>query len=240
MSTIERPLNRTGGAYAMIHREGSVILDKWKRVATLFVAVAASACAENVTYVYTGPDYDIFTVNGKSTEASKFTPQEGLTFSFTLPSALSPLTEFSLDYPVVPPWSSFDGIYSESSSDSSRNAAYLVGDVTTDAQGVIVNWNISFGSYTVRQDGVTLDESICNVTDPNQCENNLTYPAFDAAYVVENGKYYAAGTTSAGTWSVVDTPEPSSVLLGSAGLLSAFFIRRLTSPRRPFEGRSST
>jgi hypothetical protein len=176
----------------------------------LSVVPLSAPLKADVLYRYTGANYNAFT------PGSPYTPQENLTVSFTVPDALAPLTEYMfstpgpgplMENPTLLSWSSFDGVYSISSTNL-PSTPIITGFVKTNARGHIYRWELTVGR-TNQPDGVSVSAASCSASPGVVCESIFEpMPPFDfVETIVDDRPFDAASSNVQGSWSEVPEPD---------------------------------
>jgi PEP-CTERM motif len=143
------------------------------------------------TYIYTGSDF--------TSAQSPYTTSDSVNGSFTLAAPLGD----SFSGLVTPLSYSFsDGLQTLTNLNSTDFGSLFT--VTTSATGAITGWDIFLDSTANGNNFISTTDSISNIQD-------------QAGFSVSSTTFFA-DNSSAGTWVVV-TPEPSSLLLLSTGIL---------------------
>ncbi len=167
------------------------------------------------TYVYTGNHY--------TGAVSPYTTSMDITGSFTFASALPSNTSYpTTETPIT--WSISDGV--ETITDTS--GPLLAFNVGTNLSGNIINW--SFGTSFNISTGQLF---IASANAPGSGSSSLCgTDACDDIFGLGAGHFVglASVASNPGTWTLAltstTTPEPSSVILISAGLFAIAYIAR--------------
>ena len=185
-----------------------------------FIAsVACVALQGSVIYSYTGSDFTTG-AGWSGLPQSPLTISDYVSMSLSLPSALADGQETLIGFdPSVMDFQFSDGVdnIDEDAAIIAGDARGLYIDLTTDATGDIINWQVEYATP-----GLTPQLSVCNQgtqTLLDQCGSQL------GDYVVHNVSSIASNS-SPGSWSepVQSTPEPSTALPMAFLTLAVFWV----------------
>ncbi len=193
-------------------------------VTQLALLTLAPVCLADVTYTYTGNNYDF--VSG-----SPFTTEDHFTASFTVNHALPALTPYVFnpentfaENSTLLGWSSFDGVYSINSANPDPSS-FLLGEVMTDAAGDISTWAFTIGEAESVTSSIALSESSCSA--PFAC-GSILVPSAPMDYVQVNigpGTYIGnAASDTAGTWTMINSSAPEPSFTAISGVLICLLI----------------
>ena len=185
-----------------------------------FFLMSAVPAFADTTYTYTGNPFDSFSGNyscgSECAVSGSFTVANPL--ASNLPSTVLGgensilATGFPVSASQVESFSFTDGNTTFDQNNSYfPNSAILIG---TDSNGMINDWTVflQFGPYT---------NYLYTTNTPGRdiSSNQVGYYPYTTLGTAFNND-------NPGTWSVTDTPEPSSLLMLSSGLIGLGFIRR--------------
>jgi PEP-CTERM motif len=163
-------------------------------------------------YTYTGNPFTIF--SGYSCP-----PECNLSGSFTLASPLADNLSLAQITPTA--FSFTDG---NSTWDPTTASSYFV--VSTDASGAIIGWFLGYEQLLNPTVPTLLSES----NTPFNC--GVGCNAIDWSFNLTNSTAQAQVVNNPGTWQVVMTPEPGTLLLLGMALLCAIPAKRLSRSLR--------
>ena len=190
-------------------------------VLLLFAATVTTAKSSEVTYNYTGDDFDSFVDPCCGLGTSSF-----ITASFTFASALPDNMILTDETGALLDWWAFTNNYeiafgpdSLSFDPPGHPPAYFSVELATDGNGDIVGW--AFGGYDPYSGG--------GLTSTGDL---LTGTGSDEAWLNGVSEVQSASGSSTGTWTVspetqaIATPEPATTVLAALGAIPFFAMRQ--------------
>ena len=192
-------------------------------LAFLAIGFAPAAVADS-TYKYTGQPYDPNSPNFCNGTYIPVCSSIGVSATIVL---ANPLGDNLVNAPVSPVSFTFSGGTDAFTLTQATSLPIELLEFSTDSNGNIIGWGIQLATDSGANSGCTPGplNFVCLGTYSNS-NGAGDYSAYDYNHGTSN-EVYGAGTNSvAGSWALVTTPEPSSLVLLGSGLLGVFARRR--------------
>jgi len=184
------------------------------------IGLSPSAMADS-TYTYTGQPYS--TTSPNLCDGTYLPVCTSIGVSGTIVLA-SPLGDNLNDAFVTPVMFSFSGGTDAFDLTQSSSLAIETFQFSTDANGDIIGWAIQLATSSSNCTNGPLNW-VCLGTYSN-VNGAGDYSAYDYNYGTGNEVYGGGNNSVAGSWALVATPEPSSILLLCSGLFAVLITRR--------------
>jgi hypothetical protein len=197
---------------------------------TLFVGLLVAAvlafppfARADSTYLYTGQPYNPNPPSGCGGTYTSVCSSIGVSGSITL---VSPLGDDLNDALVTPQAFSFSGGTNAFLLTQSSPLPLEFFQFSTDANGNITYWGIELANNSGPNSGCLSGASFICLGTYNNPNGQGDYSAYDYNWGTPDEVYGGGTNFVAGTWTLVATPEPSSIFLLCSGLLGVLGVRR--------------
>lgn len=186
------------------------------------LAFAPFARADS-TYLYTGQPYNPNPPSGCGGTYAPVCSSIGVSGSITLASPLGDNLNDALVTPVAFSLSGGTGAFLLTQSSSLPHEFF---QFSTDADGNITYWGIELANNSGPNSGCLSGASFICLGTYNNPNGQGDYSAYDYNWGTPEEVYGGGTNFVAGSWTLVATPEPSSIFLFCSGLLGVIGVRR--------------